>query len=234
MPGRPAEFTGGRDDGPEGQVQMSFFDNARQSRFVKHQEKQENVSRFAGYFLDRLSLVDSASRDQRTVTLIARSPASPVARSMFASMRECQALDVRFQLAFALLEPAEQMADWMDLSIEEAAGAPMAELRWLRHPSLSDAHEQMVLGLGLSWHGDSMRRDPETRDAFETFECFNVEAARRTNLAFQHIWRICEPVSSSRAMARGKAAEKLPHDVLSVGVSGTTANLPGVTVSTRH
>jgi len=82
---------------------MSFFDNARQSRFVKHEEKLENASRFAGFFLDRLSVVDNASIEQRTVTLIARSPASPAARALLAAVHEARALDVRFQIAFCKL-----------------------------------------------------------------------------------------------------------------------------------
>ena len=213
---------------------MSFFDNARQSKFVKHEEKQENVSRFVGYFLDRLGVLESPTLEQRTVTLVARSPASPVTRSMLGAIGECGALSVRFQLVFCQLEPAELIADWTDLCAGQAGSAPMAELRWARHPGLSDAHEQMVLGLGLSWHGDSMRRDPETRDAFETFECFNTEAARRGTLAFKAIWRISEVVATARQFNRARQDQPLPHDVLGPHAPGTILNVAGAIVSTRH
>lgn len=212
---------------------MSFFDNARQSRFVKHEEKLENASRFAGFFLDRLSVVENATIEQRTVTLIARSPASPAARALFAALHEARALDVRFQLSFCKLESAELMSGWMDLCLGTAAAAPIAELRWARHPGLSDAHEQMVLGLATSWHGDSMRRDSETRDAFETYETFNTEAARRASHAFNGIWRMCEPVVT-RPMTRGAVAPLLPHDVLAPLAPGAIPGAPGATASTRH
>ena len=213
---------------------MSFFDNARQSRFVKHAEKQENVSRFAGYFLDRLSVLESPTLEQRTVTLVARSAASPVARSMFGAIADCRALSVRLRIAFCQLDPAELLADWSELTLGDAAAPAMAELRWARRAGLSDAHEQMVLGLGLSWHGDCMRRDPETRDAFETFETFNTEAARRSSAAFGAIWQMSEPVSAIRPLSRARLAAALPHDVLSQAAANIVAPIPGVTVSTRH
>jgi len=233
MPVSLADFAASRDQGPEGQVQMSFFDNARQSRFVKHEEKQENVSRFAGYFLDRLSVIEAPTPDQQTITLVARSAASPVARSMLGAIKECRALCVRLQVVFCQLEPAELLADWSDLTLGDSASPAMAELRWARRPGLVDAHEQMVLGLGLSWHGDSMRRDPETRDAFETFETFNTEAARRSSLAFKSIWRMSEKISAVRPVVRSASVPALPYDVLNPATPGAIA-VPGSTISTRH
>ena len=213
---------------------MSFFDNARQSRFVKHEEKQENNSRFAGFFLDRLSVLETPTLEQRSITMLARSPASPVAKSMFATIHECRALSVRFQVVFCHLEPAELVADWSILCAGELAQAPAAELRWARHPGLSDAHEQLVLGLGFSWYGDSMRRDPATRDAFETFECYSTEAARRSTAAFKAIWRMSQAVPAIRSVTNAKITDFLPHDVLSQAAPGLTAGVPGTTISTRH
>jgi len=213
---------------------MSFFDNARQSRFVRHQEKQENMSRLAGFFLDRLSVQESATLEQRTVTLIARSPASPVARSMLSVAREAKALSVRFQVAFCHLEPTDLVADWSELRDDVVGTAPLAELRWARLAGLTDAHEQMVLGLALSWHGDSMRRDPETRDAFETFETFNTEAARRASAAFKGLWCRATPLSPSHLPVRSKVAELLPHDVLAQPAPGGLEGSNGATVNTRH
>jgi hypothetical protein len=213
---------------------MSFFDNARQSRFVKHEEKQENISRFAGFFLDRLSVQEPATLEQRTITLIARSPASPVARSLFASLGDCRALNVRFMLAFSKLDPTELLAGWMDVCQGKAEAAMGAELRFIPIPGLDDAHEQLVLGQALSWHGDSMRRDPETRDAFETFETFNTEAARRTSRAFKRIWRLGQPIAAVPVIGRAPTAELLPRDVLNQPAPGVLGGLPGTTASTRH
>lgn len=234
MPVRPAEISGGRDGRPEGQVQMSFFDNARQSRFVKHEEKQENISRFAGFFLDRLSIQEHATLDQRTITLIARSPASPVARSLFDAVGDCRNLDVCFKLAFSRLDPTELLAGWLDLCQGTDPAAPVAELRLARNAGLLDAHEQMVLGTGLSWHGDCMRRDPESRDAFETFETFNTEAARRTAQAFKRIWRMSEAVAALPNVGRSKPAVLLPQDVLGQPAPGALGSPNGNPANTRH
>ena len=213
---------------------MSFFENARQSRFVKHEEKQENISRFAGFFLDRLSVVELPTLEQRTVTLLVRSAASPAARSLLAVVRQSHAFSVRLQVVFCQLDPAELLADWSDLSLADGNTPAVAELRWARRTGLSDAHEQMVLGLGQSWQGDCMRRDPETRDAFETYETINNDAARRSAAAFNSIWSKCDPIAALRPLRSSKLAGLLPHDVLTQAAQGALAGATGASISTRH
>ena len=213
---------------------MSFFDNARQSKFVKPEEKQENISRLAGFYLDRLSVAETASVHARSITLLTRSAASPIARAMFASMRDCQRLDVSIQVIVNQLEPADLLSDWMELSVSPVNTSATVELRWARNPALSDAHEQMVLGTTFSWHGDCMRRDPETRDAFETFECFNAAVARRATLSFAALWSKCKPVTITQTTRTAPLAGQVPHDVLNSLNGRLLPLIPGATASTRH
>ena len=213
---------------------MSFFDNARQSKFVKPEEKQENISRFAGFFLDRLSAAEAPPLTQRTVTLMARSPASPAARSMLASLRDFSTLGVQVQLILNLLDPAELLTEWIELGLLNNGANSVPEIRWARHPALVDAHEQLVLGTSFSWHGDCMRRDPETRDAFETFECFNAAAAHRASLSFTALWSKCQTVAVIRPQRLGSGVGQVPHDVLNPLGGHLVPGAAGATVSTRH
>jgi len=211
---------------------MSFFDNARHSKFVKHAEKQENSSRFIGYYLDRLSIAAEPTLAQRRVTLIARSAASPMARALLAATAECESLAVRLDVMFAKAEPAEQMAQWLDIVARNDSADPVLQLRRASHPALIDAHEQLVLGTTFSWQGDCMRRDPETRDAFETFECFNSEAAKRATRTFQALWPKGEKLIAARRMPAKHDPEQLPAGVLNL--TPTIVGTGGPSASTRH
>ena len=211
---------------------MSFFDNARHSKFVKSMEKQENTSRFIGYYLDRLSIAAEPTLGDRTATLIARSPASPTARALLTALTECESLAVRVEVLFAKAEPADQMAQWLEFSARNDAADPFLLLRKAENPALIDAHEQMVLGATFSWQGDCMRRDPETRDAFETFECFNSEAAKRASRTFQALWPKGEKLSATRRLAQQLDPTELPAGVLNLTPS--TPGSAGPSASTRH
>ena len=211
---------------------MSFFDNARQSKFVKSMEKQENSSRFIGYYLDRLSVADEPSLTQRTATLIARSPASPMARALLTVLTECESLAVRVEVLFAKAEPADQMAQWLEVFARNHATDPFLLLKKAENPALIDAHEQLVLGTTFSWQGDCMRRDPETRDAFETFECFNSEAAKRATRTFQALWPKGEKLIAARRLPAALDPADLPAGVLNLtpGAPGAA----GPSALTRH
>ena len=92
----------------------------------------------------------------------------------------------------------------------------------------------MVLGTSFSWHGDCMRRDPETRDAFESFECFNAAAAHRASLSFAALWSKCQAVAVIRPQLPAQGSSQVPHDVLNPPGGHVLPGVAGVTVSTRH
>jgi hypothetical protein len=193
---------------------MSFSPGSRQSKFMRHEEKQENLSRFCGYFLDRLSVQETPSAVECRVTLLARSPQSPVARAVLDAQAEFASLNVTMQVMFAKLDPAESLTGWFDFA-EQVAGPATVDLRWARRPALIDAHEQLVLGLGLSWAGDCMRREPEKRDAYEQFDTFDCDAAARAQVSFASFWSMSERLSTRRlSMASAIHAEQSVHDAL--------------------
>jgi hypothetical protein len=212
---------------------MNFFDNARQAKLVRHLEKQENLTRFIGYFLDRTSVCESTDGRVRHGTLLARSPASPVARALVACANELKSLHISLEVAFARLEPAEPMADWVTLSRTEPGRHPTVLLRWAARPALLEAHEQLVLGLNMSWTGDCMRREPETRDAYEMFDTFHTEAAARSTQSFRALWNNCKPLPAAVAGYVG-ASELAPSTGPTAGLSDV-AQLPAKpSILTRH
>ena len=211
---------------------MNFFENARQAKLVRHLEKQENLTRFVGYYLDRTSVTEGTDGRVRHGTLIARSPSSPVARALLASANELKSLHISFEVAFAKLEPAELMADWIALGRAEPGHHPTVKFRWAARSPLLEAHEQLVLGLNMSWTGDCMRREPETRDAYEMFDTFHVESAARASQSFRAIWNACQPLPASM-LSLEVASDQMP-----VGSSAGLAEMPSQplkpTILTRH
>jgi hypothetical protein len=58
------------------------------------------------------------------------------------------------------------------------------------------AHEQLVLAPDRAWIGDSMRREPSKRDAYESFAAGCAETATNAARSFEKIWRASAPVRS--------------------------------------
>lgn len=212
---------------------MNFFKDARQAKLVRCLEKQENLTRFIGYYLDRTSVCVEADGRVRHGTLIARSPASPVARALMAAANELTSLHISLEVAFARLEPAELMSEWVSLSRTEDGRHPTVLLRWAARPPLLEAHEQLVLGLNMSWTGDCMRREPETRDAYELYDTFHAEAATRSTQSFRALWNACQPMPGT-IMGRDRAiGADAPPSGPAAGLADA-ALPPKPSILTRH
>lgn len=213
---------------------MNFFENARQAKLVRCLEKQENLSRFIGYYLDRTSVSVETDGRVRHGTLIARSPASPVARALMAVTSELNALHISLEVAFARLEPSEYMNEWAALARTEPGRHPAVILRWAARQPLLEAHEQLVLGLNMSWTGDCMRREPETRDAYELYDTFHVEAAARSTQSFRALWNACQPVPAA-VLGRGLTiGSEMPATQPHAGLADVAALPPKPSILTRH
>jgi hypothetical protein len=77
------------------------------------------------------------------------------------------------------------------------AAAPFAmpsECRIARDSRLLAAHEQLVLAPDCCWIGDSMRREPAKRDAYENFAAGCAETATNASMSFEKMWRASAPV----------------------------------------
>lgn len=80
------------------------------------------------------------------------------------------------------------------------------ELRILRDCRYLDGHEQIVIGGRHVWFGDSMRREPDKRDAFSSFVTDNASEAGKSRMTFERIWRAGERIYTNPESGDGVSA----------------------------
>ena len=183
--------------------------NLSSQNVVRCEEKEDRILDFLGYYFELLSSENANNFGEKSVTLIARSPSSPVARALYAFVSEASAGDISIQIIFSQLEPTDVLSDWLELMLDETSTAPKPDIRWAKTPTLIDAHEQLVLGKSMSWSGDSMRREPSKRDAFELFRSSCTQSAEYGLRAFNMIWGASEtiPVRLSNSLVKTNRSE---------------------------
>jgi len=204
----------------------------RNQELVKQEEKLERIDRLVGLYLDR-SQDDWAGRPgERRVALVTRSAASPVARALALGFDDLERAGVAIRVIFSTLEPSPDLSNWFDATHRMTAGRPLVNaIRWTSNPALIDAHEQLVLGHCLSWYGDSMRRDPATRNALETFNTFCEPSATHAMKGFEAIWRTSQSIASSQ-MRPKKLFDA--HETLTSLFSEDRDGVPTTQLPKRH
>lgn len=146
---------------------------------------------FIGQYLDWLAGQSGQDRLTRQISMIAHSPASPVARAILARCNDLKRNHTSIAVIFA--EMGSEGA--LDEYSEAIAGLPTGTagggwIRLAQNACLGDAHEQLILGTEMCWAGDSMRRKQGHRDALALFETKAPKAVRIGTLAFDAIWSI--------------------------------------------
>jgi hypothetical protein len=173
-------------------------------------EKEARLGAFIAGGLPALGAVpgDSLSMApvERPILVIARSAQSPVVRSIAALARDIAAAGCPVRL---ILAKGEQVA-LSDAFIALQTAGLDCEVRVVRNPRLIEAHEQLVLGARACWTGDTMRRDPATCDAYESFAEDAPQLAAAARLTFERLWTDGEPLSALAPMA---AALGLPKAI---------------------
>jgi hypothetical protein len=146
--------------------------------------------------------------------LIARSPESPVAQALRDHAAVLAKSGIRVRAIFGEVELGQSAA--------KVAAAPFAlpsECRIVRDPRLLAAHEQLVLAPDCAWIGDSMRREPSKRDAYECFAASSAETATNAARSFEKMWRAAGPVRAMPSLSVALAS-RLPE------LTGTGLDLP--------
>ncbi len=176
------------------------------------------ASRFDHYFVAYgLNLMKQASPEQGTVTLIARSPASPAAQSLAMNLPRFQQLNIEVRIIFAQFGPASAM-DFV-LQVLSTACRLLAEetVRWAQDRRLLDAHECLTLGQSLCWTGDAMRRSEDSRSAIDRFydDDRNPEIIAGAIASFSALWDVCKPLpktlfAGAHGQNAGAAIEEQP------------------------
>lgn len=152
----------------------------------QREEREQRLERFIGRYLAGIG-------DGRldAVLMIARSAQSPVARALIAMAADLAARGLQARIILANNDASLEMGAGLN-----AVDALARKVRVIRDPRLLDCHEQLVLGERFVWFGDSMRRDPLQRDAYESFSAEDRVTAQLARSTFERLWQLTLPLSS--------------------------------------
>ncbi|HEX5958856.1 MAG TPA: hypothetical protein VFY92_09405 [Hyphomicrobiaceae bacterium] len=127
------------------------------------------------------------------ILVMARSARSPVVRSLCTLTADIAA--AKWSVRIILAKAEHDAADGgRGQGLAALRHAVPCEVRRGRNPRLIEAHEQLVIGARICWTGDTMRRDPATCDAYESFveDCPEIAAAAAAT--FERLWTDCTPL----------------------------------------
>ena len=157
---------------------------------------EEKVAKLSEFISQDLELRAASAPETRggCYLLIARSPDSPVAQSLLALAAQITAAGITVHSIFSALKPGE-------------APELAHDCRVFRDPRLLAAHEQLVLGTSCAWIGDSMRRDPQKRDALERYSTSCAHTAALATSSFKRIWRAAEPLRIDVSLTTALASQ---------------------------
>ncbi len=149
--------------------------------------------------------------------LLAQSCASPVVRAVLALQQELTAAGVETRIILAKPDGADA---------RQFHREPV--VRSLNDARFHDAHEILVLGPVSAWIGDSMRREPATRDSFELHAHDCPGTAGRVGASFDKLWGHARPYH----IASHEIAAELELAAGLAGLPGDAVSAPQVL--TRH
>lgn len=158
-------------------------------------DRQQPVERFSAIltgYLRRLE-TNGGMMCERTITLIARSPATAAARALAVHAQEIERQQVTVQIIFAKLAPVELLIELATaLGIMPREHQPES-IRFIKKTPLLNAHEQLVLGSSTCWTGDMLRRSEEQRNGLDILEEDAPGSVRLAQFAFNAIWGVARP-----------------------------------------
>ena len=153
------------------------------------------ASRFDPYFdVFGLGLKQQADLESRTVTLIARSPASPPAQALALNLGRFQPLSLEVRIIFAQIAPANALTAMSQALIGSCRQAPEEIVRWAKNRALLEAHERLTLGTTLCWTGNSLRRPEDSRSAMDRIDDGSPAIFAEANASFDALWAISAPL----------------------------------------
>lgn len=167
---------------PQGHVSADTLSQNRHESFFKQ------------YFqwLDEEQPTDLTARQ---VTIIARSPQSPVVQILTTVADELATRNITVQVVLSDVDPENALRDAWTVISDLSKDAEHSDLiRWANSPGVLEAHEQMNLGQHMCWLGDAMRREPGRRDGFDLFEIDAPQACRLGKQSFNAMWNFATAV----------------------------------------
>jgi hypothetical protein len=200
---------------------MGFL-SAFQKRSLSERQPGERFSSILSNYLRALEANGGTMRD-RSVTLIARSPSAGAVRALIEHAQDIERQQVTVQIIFAKLAPVEALIELANaLHITPRPEAATA-IRFIKHPGLLFAHEQLVLGSTTCWTGDMLRRSEEQRNGLDILEVDAPAPVRLGEFAFNAIWNCSKPVPA-RAFAAPRRLFQPPTEVVPVVAAAELAS----------
>jgi hypothetical protein len=164
------------------------------------------VSRFDPCFdVYGLSLKEMTAKRDRTITLVARSPASPAARALAINLARFERGSLRLGIVFAQIAPVESMEFLLEALRASCNQKPEAIIRWMRNRALLDAHDRLPLGIVVCWTGDSMRRAEDQRPAIDRVEDATPAMMAEAHSSFGALWKASRAIPASAFRPSGHA-----------------------------
>lgn len=155
-------------------------------------------SRHESYFRQYFQWLDEEQPDNLTalqVTIIARSPLSPVIQTLSSVADELSARQISVQVVFSDVDPEKALRSAWNVIAELSQAREHGDLvRWANAAGVLEAHEQMILGQHMCWLGDAMRREPGRRDGFDMFDTDAPQTVRLGIQSFAAMWKFATPV----------------------------------------
>jgi hypothetical protein len=151
---------------------------------VKKEEKESKLRELLQIALAQRAV--SGLPGAPILRLIAQSCASPVVRAVLALQTELTAAGAEVRIILAKTDGADA-----------SQFCRSTVVRSLADTRFHDAHEMLVLEPVAAWIGDSMRREPATRDSFELHTSDCADTADGVGSSFDKFWghahhhRIC-------------------------------------------
>lgn len=150
--------------------------------------------------------------DDKTLSLIARSPESCIAKAIYLSRDKLHEQNITLKVVFAHLSPINLLSDWLTPDTSPCTDNPLTQLRWAKRPNLVDAHEQLTLKSKCNWSGESMRRDVNARFGFYIFDETSKSAALTGSRSFNALWKVSETIPEGQKPKEEQKDQKQPEN----------------------
>lgn len=163
--------------------------------FKPFQTKEERENSLKDFIREALDETLAGRAD--AVSLLARSPSSPVVAALLAISDELAERRAGAAIILAGGTAAAANETW-DLTFSSRL---VHEIRLTSNPRVLDGHEQLIIGDRAVWYGDCMRRDPSKRDAFSLSLPNDAQVARAGRFAFQALWQRAQSIYRNAALS---------------------------------
>ncbi|MGE0766119.1 MAG: hypothetical protein AB7L90_06615 [Hyphomicrobiaceae bacterium] len=163
--------------------------------FRPFETKEERETSLIAFIRNALDATASGRVD--AISVLARSPSSPVVAALLTLSEELAATRVGSRFVLAGGSAAAENETW-NLTFSASF---VHEIRLTSSPRVLDGHEQLIVGDRAVWFGDCMRRDPTKRDAFNSYLPNDPATARASRFAFQSLWQRAQSIYRNGALS---------------------------------